>query len=139
VLQHVIHFPTAGGLAGSGGTSRAKTSLELEARVHGSDAEREVRVCHALEAGVFDHSFELLLRRELANTLHQVLHEHKVVRDRSLYFSQHQEVSYLVRRAVVGDLLAQQRDDVEGILQQNAHPSELQAQKPRVTSALTAS
>lgn len=48
-------------------------SLELEARVDGHDAVRVVGVRRALEAHVLHHGLELLLRRELADALHQVL------------------------------------------------------------------
>lgn len=52
---------------------RKTRRLELEARVDGHDAVRVVGVRRALEAHVLHHGLELLLRRELADALHQVL------------------------------------------------------------------
>lgn len=48
-------------------------SLKLKARMNSHDAVRVVGVRRALEARVLHHGLKLLLRWELADTLHQVL------------------------------------------------------------------
>lgn len=68
--------------------------LKFKARVQSRHAKRIICVCYVFETGILYHDFKVLLWQKLANAFDEVL----------------------VRRTVIGNFFAQQRDYVKRVL-----------------------
>lgn len=86
--------------------------LQLESRVNGSDTKSEVLIAlaHNSESSILNHLCKLLLRRELADGLNEVLVRISVIGDDLAHCWDHVEREHIVHSVKENMIFARQRE-----------------------------